>query len=110
MKSSIPTIKKLKPTGIDGTQILDGSKGLGAGFHTKSVDEVEEELRPKGAEDLADLAEKAAKGDNSSKAAEVRARAALVRAKAKKLRDLEGVTAEDLEGMESELTKVKKKK
>lgn len=96
-----PTIKKLKSKGIEGTTSLNPSNGLGSGFSTKSVEEIEEELRPKGAEDLADIAEKVTKGDNSSKAAEVRARAALVRAKAKKL--------EELEGMESELPKPKKK-
>jgi hypothetical protein len=105
-----PTIKKLKPKGgIAGTTNLE-STGLGEGFSAKSVAEIEEELRPKNADDLADIADKVTKGDNSSKAAEVRARAALVRAKSKKLKELEGMTAEDLEGMEAELPKIKKKK
>lgn len=103
-----PTIKKLKGKGIEGTKTLESS--LGDGFHAKSVAEIAEEQRPKNAVDLANTAEKITKGDNSSKAAEVRARAALVRAKAKKLEELENMTAEDLEGMQSELPKPKKKK
>lgn len=110
MNSSIPTIKKLKGKGIDGTDTL--SSGLGNGFSTKSVAEVEEELRPKSAEELAvsvaEKAEKAVGKDTSSKAAEIRARAALVRAKAKKLKSLEGATEDDINHMESEFPKKKK--
>ena len=105
-----PTIKKLRSKkDLEGARPVPAS---GLGISAKTVEEVEEELRPKSADELAgalaDKADAVTKGDKSSKAAEIRARAALVRAKAKKLRELEGVTDADIRRMKAEMPKKKK--